>query len=98
MRKLMKVLAAKDKTCVQESRKDVCYLTLGDKNPVSGNRYYVCLSGEEAGIKWQPGDDVMVELRLLAYKHHDQWHLCRHNDALEMIEIDCYKDTKLELE
>ena len=70
----------------------VRYLTLGDKNPASGNRYYVCLSGKNADIEWQPGDRIMVELSLTAYKTQGQWHTSHCPDSINFIEINTLKD------
>ena len=88
---LFKVLSSSGKTTEQDDvygNRDVRYLTLGHKNPGSGNRYYVRLSGKDADIEWQEGDAVMVELGFCAYKTRGQWHMSHRNDAMELIEID----------
>ena len=92
---IFQVLSFGSKTTIQDEvygNQDVCQLTLGDTNPASGNRYYVSLSGENADIEWQPGDRIMVELSLTAYKTHGQWHVCHFPDAINLIEIDTTKD------
>lgn len=51
-----------------DSNQTVCYLTLGDMNSQSGNRYFVRLMGKGAEIDWQAGDRLMLNLSLSAYK------------------------------
>ena len=95
MVEILSVLSASDKVAVLDKEfgnHDVRYLTLGERNPASGNRYYVSLSGENADIEWQPGDRIMVELSLTAYKTHGKWHVCHFPDAINLIEIDTTKD------
>ena len=87
MKMFMKVLAAKDNTCVQESGKDVCYLTLGDKNPASGNRYYISINGEDALSDWKNADMVELEIVLHAYRIEGQWHQALNAHSVNLIEI-----------
>jgi hypothetical protein len=91
MLNIYNVLSSSGRTTIQDDNydyHDVRYLTLGDANPASGNRYYVSLSGQDAGIDWQAGDRVMVEISLVAYKHQGQWHIGHSSDSLKLIEID----------
>ena len=91
MATILRIESASDKITQQDDvyrNRDVRYLTLVHKNPGSGNRYYVRLSGEDADIEWQEGDAVMVELGFCAYKTGGQWHMSHRNDAMELIEID----------
>ena len=95
MATILQVLSSSDKVTVQDEvfgDHDVRYLTLGNSNPASGNRYYVSLSGQDAQIDWQAGDRVMVELSLVAYKHQGQWHISHPSDALKLIEIGYLED------
>ena len=92
---IFRVLSAGSKTTVQDEvygNHDERQLTLGDTNPASGNRYYVSLSGKNADIEWQPGDRIMVELSLTAYKTQGQWHTSHCPDSINFIEIDTLKD------
>jgi len=70
----------------QDSR-TVCYLTLGDVNSQSDNRYYVRLIGKEAEIDWQKGDRLMLNLSLSAYKTQGQWQFNDSKDTINLIEI-----------
>ena len=95
MATIFQVLSTGAKTTIQDEayeNHDVRYLTLGDTNPASGNRYYVSLSGENTDIEWQPGDRIMVELSLTAYKTHGQWQTCHCPDSINFIEINTLKD------
>jgi hypothetical protein len=67
---------------------DECFLTLGDRNPASGNRYYVSLTGQDAQRDWQVGDLIMVELSFIAFKHQGQWHMSHRSDSLSFVEMD----------
>ena len=87
---VFKVLSASGKATLDEenlTKMFANYLTLGDKSPASGNRYYVRLTGDVAKVDWQEGDRIMAELSILAYNHHNQWHSCHHTDSIELIEI-----------
>lgn len=95
MVEILSVLSASNKVAVLDKEfgnHEVRYLTLGDINPASDNRYYVSLSGENADIEWQPGDRIMVELSLTAYKTQGQWHVCHCPDSINFIEINTLKD------
>lgn len=90
MATILQVLSSSDKVTVQDEvfgDHDVRYLTLGNSNPASGNRYYVSLSGQDAQIDWQAGDRVMVEFSLCAYKHGNQWHMVKCPDSIHFMEI-----------
>lgn len=65
----------------------ICYLTLGDINSLSGNRYHFRLSGKEAAIDWHEGDRLMLNLSLCAYKTQGQWCLNTCDDSLKLVEI-----------
>lgn len=99
MATILQVLYPSDKVTIQDEfgNHDARYLTLGNTNPASGNRFYVSLSGRDVGIDWQAGDRVMVELSLTAYKHQGQWHICHPSDALELIEISSIQDNNKEV-
>ena len=73
----------------------VRYLTLGDKNPASGNRYYVSLTGQDAEIEWHEGDSIMVELWFVAYKSHGQWHMSNRSDSIKLVEIGNISNNKI---
>lgn len=92
---ILHILSPGSKTTIEDEvygNYVVRYVTLGDTNPASGNRYYVSLSGENADIEWQPGDRIMVELSLTAYKTHGQWHTSHCPDSINFIEINTLKD------
>ena len=98
MATILNIRSSSDIVTIQDEvfgNHDARYLTLGNTNPASRNRFYVSLSGRDVGIDWQAGDRVMVELSLTAYKHQGQWHICHPSDALELIEIGYLKDKKL---
>ena len=65
----------------------ICYLTLGDINSQSDNRYIVRLIGREAAIDWHEGDRLMLNLSLCGYKTHGQWHLNTCDYTLSLVEI-----------
>ena len=90
MTAILQVLSASGKTTIKDEygNHDVLYLTLGDKNPASGNRYYVCLSGKDVDIQWEKGDRIMVELSFLAFKQHGQWHTSHCSDSISFVEMD----------
>jgi hypothetical protein len=94
MEKLFKVISSSDKTTIKDEVygiHDVRYLTLTDVNPKSENRYYVQI-GADNDIEWQPGDRIMVELSLTAYKTQGQWHTSHCPDSINFIEINTLKD------
>jgi len=91
MATILQVMSVSGKTTVMDKvfeNHDVRYLTLGNQNPASGNRYYVSLTGPDAEVDWQEGDSVMVELGFFAYKNKGQWHISHCSDAMNLIEID----------
>ena len=91
MATILEVLSASGKTTVQDDlfgNHDVRYLTLGNINPASGNRYYISLSGKDAGIDWQEGDRIMVDLIFCAYKTQGQWHMSQRSDSIMLVEIE----------
>ena len=91
MASIFNVLSVSDKVAVQDDYlgdHEARYLTLGDRNPASGNRYYVSLTGQDAQIDWQVGDRIMVELPFVAYKHQGQWHMSHRSDSLRFVEMD----------
>ena len=95
METIFQVLSSGSKNTIQDEvygNHDERQLTLGDKNPASENRYYVCLSGENADIEWQPGDRIMVELSLTAYKTQGKWHVSHCPDSINLIDINVLKD------
>lgn len=92
---ILQVLSAGAKNTIQDEvygNHDERQLTLGDTNPASDNRYHVSLSGKNADIEWQPGDRVMVELSLTAYKTQGQWHTSHCPESINFIEINTLKD------
>ena len=95
MANILQVLSVSDQVTVQDEvfgNHDERYLTLGNRNSASENRYYVSLSGQDAEIDWHAGDRVMVELSLVAYKHQGQWHISHPSDAMKLIEIGKLED------
>jgi hypothetical protein len=97
MATILQVLSSSDKVTVQDEvfgNHDERYLTLGNTNPASENRFYVSLSGQDAQRDWQAGDRIMVELGFLAYKHQGQWHISHPSDALKLIEISSMDNNK----
>lgn len=97
MATILQLLSSSGKAAIQDDingNHDVRYLTLGDTNPASGNRYYVSLTGPDAVIDWQVGDSVMVELGFFAYKNKGQWHVSHRSDAMNLIEINTIKENK----
>ena len=96
MATILKVLSASGNTTNQDNvcYHDVNYLTLGDQNPASGNRYYVCLAGKAADIDWQVDDCIMVELSLLAYKSQGQWQINHFDDSINLLEIGIINNKK----
>lgn len=98
MATILELLSSSDKVTIQDEvfgNHDERYLTLGNRNSASENRYYVSLTGQDAGIDWQAGDRIMVELSLTAYKHQGQWHISHPSDALDLIEISNLKDKSI---
>ena len=92
---IFQVLSSGAKNTIQDEvygNHDVRYLTLGDKNPASGNRYYVCLTGQDAQIDWHVGDRIMVELAFVAYKQQGQWHMSHRSDSIKYVEMDNVKN------
>ncbi len=90
MATVLKVLSASGQATIQDDlfgNQDVRYLTLGDKNPASGNRYHISITGKDAEIEWHEGDSIMVELSLCAYKTHEQWHMSHRSDSINFVEI-----------
>lgn len=90
MATVLKVLSASGQATIQDDlfgNQDVRYLTLGDKNPASGNRYHVSITGKDAEIEWHKGDSIMVELSFCAYKTHEQWHMSHRSDSINFVEI-----------
>lgn len=96
MATILKVLSVSGNTTILDNvcNHDVKYFTLGDQNPASGNRYYVCLSGKAADIDWQVGDCIMVELSLLAYKSQGQWQINHCGDSINLVEIGIINNKK----
>jgi len=95
MANILQVLSSSDKITIQDEvfgNHDERYLTLGCCNPESGNQFYISLSGQDAGIDWQAGDRIMVDVSLLAYKHQGHWHVGHSSDALTLIEINTIQD------
>ena len=91
MANILQVVSVSGKTTVPDEvlgNQDVRYLTLGDKNPASGNRYYVSIAGKDADVDWQEGDRIMVELFFCAYKTQGQWHMSNRSDSIQFVEID----------
>ena len=91
MANIFELLSVSDKVTVQDDYfgdHEARYLTLGNQNPKSGNRYYVSFMGQDAQIDWQVGDRIMVDLSLVAYKHQGQWHTSHRSDSIKFIEID----------
>ena len=91
MVEILSVLSASGKVAMLDEEfgnHDVRYLTLGERNPASGNRYYVCLTREDAEIAFEVGDKVMVELNMCAYKHSGRWHKCLRGDSMKLIEME----------
>lgn len=70
----------------QESR-TIYYLTLGDMNSLSGNRYYVSLTGKESEIDWQAGDRLLLDLNLSAYNTQGQWQVNDSMDTIKLLEV-----------
>ena len=90
MATIFKVLSSSVKGTIQDNIYGNCderFLTLGNINPTSGNRYHFSLTGEGASIDWKEGDSIMVELKMCAYKTNGQWHINHHSDTLKFIEI-----------
>lgn len=89
MASILQVLSASGKTTVQDEygNHDVRYLTLGDKKPVSGNRYYVSLSGKDADVELKEGDRIMLELCFCAYKINGRWHMSNNRNCIKFIEM-----------
>ena len=95
MATILSVLSASDKVTVPDEdigNHDARYLTLGDRNPASGNRYYVSLTGQDAQIDWHVGDRIMVELAFVAYKQQGQWHMSHRSDSIKYVEMDNVKN------
>lgn len=65
----------------------VRYLTLSEKTLTSENRYHVSLTGKDAEIDWQLGDEILLEMNLLAIKTQGQWHMSHHSDEIKFIEV-----------
>jgi hypothetical protein len=97
MATIFRLLSVSDMVTIQDEfgNHDERYLTLGNSNPASGNRFYVCLSGQDAEIDWQVGDRIMVELSLTAYKHHGEWHISHPSDAITLVEIGKFEEKDL---
>ena len=90
MKTILQVLSVSDKVTIQDNlfKKHVIrYLKLGDKNPASENRYYVSLTGKDAENEWQSGDEILLEMNLLAIKTQGQWHMSHHSDEIKFIEV-----------
>ena len=91
MATVLKVLSASGQATIQDDYfgdHEARYLTLGNRNPASGNRYYVSLTGQDAQRDWQVGDLIMVELSFIAFKHQGQWHMSHRSDSLSFVEMD----------
>jgi hypothetical protein len=76
---------------------DVVYLTLGDLNSESQNRYFVSIKGLDAKSDWQEGDRILVKLSLLANRNNGQWKKSHCPDSIELIEIGIKNDNQLNI-
>ena len=81
------VKASKKVKLVGQGGMTICYLTLGDINSQSDNRYIIRLTGKKAAIDWHEGDRLMLNFSLCAYKTQGQWHLNNCDDSLKLVEI-----------
>ena len=97
MADIFEVKSVCSKTTLQNEYDDgleVKFLTLGYQNRNSDVQYHISISGPDADIAWDVGDKLMLELRCLAYKHNNQWHISHQADSIQLIE--CSTDKTLE--